>query len=206
MHSSPACARLAGIQHKKCATRRYTFTMDFKFATRTLILAIAGSSLAMPALAQWQWIDKDGRKVFSDRAPPADILQKNILKQPGSKTPPPPSGTDTGATAPVPAVTASAAPAGKASAPKFSGKDAQLEARKKEAEDLETAKKQAEEEKMAKARADNCERAKKGQATLKSGVRIALTNAKGEREFMDDAARAAETKRLQAIAESDCGK
>ncbi|CAM3316589.1 DUF4124 domain-containing protein [Polaromonas hydrogenivorans] len=179
--------------------------MDFKFATRTLILAIAGSSLAMPALAQWQWIDKDGRKVFSDRAPPADILQKNILKQPGSKTPSPPSGTDTGATAPAPAVLASA-PAGKASAPKFSGKDAQLEARKKQADDLEAAQKQAEEEKMAKARADNCERAKKGQATLKSGVRISVTNAKGERDFMDDAAKAAETKRLQAIAESDCGK
>ncbi|MEO8013514.1 MAG: hypothetical protein ABI642_05170 [Polaromonas sp.] len=90
--------------------------------------------------------------------------------------------------------------------PKLSGRDAELEARKKQADALEEGKKQAEAEKLAKARADNCERAKKGQATLKSGVRIALTNAKGEREFMDDAARSLETKRLQAIAESDCAK
>lgn len=86
----------------------------------------------------------------------------------------------------------------------LSGKDAELEARKKQADLLEEGKKQAEAEKLVKARADNCERAKKGQATLNSGVRIAITNAKGEREFMDDAARTAETKRLQAIAESDC--
>ena len=179
--------------------------MDFKFATRTLILAIASSSLALPVLAQWQWIDKDGRKVFSDRAPPAEIVQKNILKQPGSKSPAPAPGTDAGVTAQAPKVTAST-PAAKASAPKLLGKDIELEARKKQTDDLETAKKQAEEEKLAKARADNCERAKKGQATLKSGVRISVTNPKGEREFMDDTARTSETKRLQAIAESDCSK
>lgn len=191
------------IKIKKCRPQSYTFAMDFKFATRTLILAIAGSSLALPALAQWQWIDKDGHKVFSDRAPPVDIPQKSILKQPGSKIQPPAPGTDTGAAAPAPAVMASA-PANKAGTPKLSGKDAQLEARKKQADELEAANKLAEEEKLAKSRADNCERAKKGQATLKSGVRISVTNAKGEREFMDDTARAAENKRLQAIAESDC--
>ena len=40
--------------------------------------------------------------------------------------------------------------------------------------------------------------------TLDSGVRIARTNEKGEREFMDDAARAAEAKRTQDIIASDC--
>ncbi|CAN5382463.1 hypothetical protein BH10PSE16_BH10PSE16_41990 [soil metagenome] len=175
--------------------------MDFKFATKTLILAIASSALALPAMAQWQWIDKDGHKVFSDRAPPADIPQKNILKQPASKIPPPAPGTDIGMAAPA---AMASAPANKASAPKLSGKDAELEARKKQADELEAAKKLAEEEKLAKSRADNCERVKKGQATLNSGIRISVTNAKGEREIMDDAARAAENKRLQAIAESDC--
>ena len=34
------------------------------------------------AMAQWQWLDKDGRKVFSDRPPPQDIAQDKILKQP----------------------------------------------------------------------------------------------------------------------------
>jgi hypothetical protein len=40
------------------------------------------ASFAVTALAQWQWIDKDGRKVYSDRSPPSDIPEKNILKMP----------------------------------------------------------------------------------------------------------------------------
>jgi len=175
--------------------------MDFKFLTRTLVLALAGNVLTIPALAQWQWLDKDDRKVFSDRPPPPDIPQKSILKEPGFKVPGTPQGVAAGTPAP-----AASAPVAKASMPTLSGRDAELEARKKQADALEVGKKQAEAEKLAKARADNCERAKKGQATLKSGVRIALTNAKGEREFMDDAARSEETKRLQAIAESDCAR
>lgn len=168
--------------------------MNFKFAPKNLILAVAGSSFALAAMAQWQWIDKDGRKVFSDRAPTADIAQNKILKQPGSK-----------ATSAAPASTAVlVAPASKAGGTKLSGKDAQLEARKKQADDEEVAKKKVEEEKLAKAKADNCERAKKGLVTFQSGVRISVTNAKGEREFMDDNARTAESKRLQSIASSDC--
>lgn len=189
---------------KNARTQSYTREMDFKFAaSRTLMLALLSSSFALTALAQWQWIDKDGRKVFSDRAPPADVQEKNILKHPGGMK----------QTAAVPAsegvagaIPAASSPAGKASAPRLSGKDAQLEARKKQAEDEEEAKKKLEEEKTAKARADNCERAKKGLASIQSGVRLSVANATGEREFMDDNARATEAKRLQAISESDCKK
>ena len=172
--------------------------MDLKFLTRTVILAMAGSALAIPALAQWQWLDKDGRKVFSDRPPPADIPQKSILNEPGAKALNPAPGVAAPVAAPVAAA--------KASMPRLSGKDAELEARKKQADAQEETRKLAETEKRAKAMQDNCERAKKGQATLRSGVRIALTNAKGEREFMDDAARTVEIKRLQAIAQSDCAQ
>ena len=180
-------------------TRGYTFTMNFKFLTRSVVLAMAGSVLTIPALAQWQWLDKDGRKVFSDRPPPADIAQKSILKEPGVKAP-----SSSQAVADGTPATAASAPAVKGSMPRLSGRDAELEARKKQADALEESKKQAEAEKLASAKADNCERAKKGQATLTSGVRIAITNAKGEREFMDDAARSVESRRLQAIAENDC--
>lgn len=177
--------------------------MNSKLPIKRLVLALAFSSFALSALAQWQWIDKDGRKVFSDREPPAEVLPKNILMQPGVKT-------TTSATASTPATPVSAAGVlaarSQASAPRLSGKDAQLEAKKKLAEDEEIAKKKAEEEVLAKARADNCERAKKGVLALQSGVRIATTSAKGEREFMDDAGRATEAKRLQAIAQTDCVK
>lgn len=176
--------------------------MDFKPAFKILILAIAGASFALSATAQWQWIDKDGRKVFSDRSPPSDIQEKDILKRPGG-------ASRTAAAAPrdgtaVPAVAAASAPAGKASAPKLSGKDTQLEAKKKQAEDAEAASKKAEEEKVAVAKTENCGRAKRGVASFDSGVRIATTNAKGEREIMDDKTRAAETRRLQDIVAADC--
>ena len=154
--------------------------MNAKLVLKNVFFVTIGGAFALTAWAQWQWIDKDGRKVFSDRSPPAEIQEKNILKRPGNHQLVP--------------VSASAAALSKASAPRLSGKDAQLEARKR----------QAEAEKIEKARADNCERARKGLASFQSGVRIAIINAKGEREIMDDNARALETKRLQGIADSDC--
>lgn len=177
--------------------------MDLKPVSRTLILALVSGTFALTAVAQWQWLDKDGRKVFSDRAPPSDIQEKNILKRPGGLKPAP--ALPAGDTAAAPAA-APSAPAPKASTPKLAGKDAQLEARKKQAEEDEAAKQKLAEEKVAKARADNCERATKAMANLQSGARVAVANAKGEREFMDDNTRATEIKRLQAISNSDCKK
>lgn len=168
--------------------------MNAKLALKNVFFVTIGGAFALTASAQWQWIDKDGRKVFSDRSPPAEIQEKNILKRPGNRQ-----------LAAVPASQSTSSPtAAKASAPKLPGKDAQLEARKKQAEEEDAVKRKAEEETIAKARADNCERARKGLASFQSGVRIAVTNAKGEREIMDDSARALETKRLQGIADSDC--
>ena len=174
--------------------------MDFKSFTRHLLLLVASTSCMHAALAQWQWIDKEGRKVFSDRAPPTEVPEKSILKQPGSKAPLPAADAD--------ATVAPASPlvANKSSAPKLLGKDAQLEARKKQTEDEDNAKKKAEDEKLAKSHADNCERAKKGLTAVQSGARLSVINAKGEREFMDDNERAKETKRLQGIADSECQK
>lgn len=177
--------------------------MQLKITPKHLLLLLAGWTFALSAAAQWQWVGKDGRKVFSDRPPPSDIQDKDILKQPGGRR---------GAKAavapaePAEAVSpvATAAPAAKANVPKISGKDAELETRKKKLEEEEAAKKKADDEKFAKARADNCERAKKAMVTMQSGVRISTTNSKGEREIMDDNARAAESKRLQAITDSDC--
>lgn len=153
----------------------------------------------MAASAQWQWIDKDGRKVFSDRAPPGDISDKSILKRPGARA------TPAGATAEPAAITAAApAPQETASAPKLSGVDKELAEKKKKAEEAEVAKRKAEEEKILKAKIENCARAKQAKTSFSSGVRIARTNAQGEREVMDDAARTAEVKRIQAVIDADC--
>lgn len=157
-------------------------------------LAVLSSGVA---LAQWQWVDATGRKVFSDTPPPESVAEKNILKRPGASA-------RASAAAP-PAATTPVPKHDGASAPQPSGRDDELEARKKQAEEAEKAKKKAEDERLSKARAENCERAKGAKATLNSGVRIATTNAKGEREIMDDAARAREAKRLDDIIRADCG-
>jgi hypothetical protein len=163
---------------------------------KLLRVTVLGLACALPALsfAQWQWIDKDGRKVFSDQSPPGDIPAKNIIKQPAVK----------GAAAAEAAASASQPKPAAPAVPKLSGKDQGLEDKKKRAEAAEAEKKKAEEEQAAQARADNCERSKRAKASFDSGVRIARINAKGEREYMDDAARAAETKRLEVIIASDC--
>ena len=165
------------------------------------VACAATISLPVSAWAQWQWVDKEGRKVFSDRPPPPDTPDKSILKQPGgrAKAAPAPAGVAAADTA-----TTAAAPTAAASAPRLSGKDKELEEKKKQAEAAEAAKRKAEEEKVIQARADNCTRAKQSKASLDSGTRIARSNAQGEREYLDDAARAAETRRVQGIIEADC--
>ncbi|MBW8723025.1 MAG: DUF4124 domain-containing protein [Polaromonas sp.] len=173
--------------------------MDLKFASRTLVLAVAGASFTIPALAQWQWIDKDGRKVYSDRSPPADIQEKDILKKPrGARMAAAPVASEEPAAETKPKTSTNA------NAPKLSGKDVQLETKKKQADEEEAAKKKADEEKVAAVKADTCERAKKGLSSIQSGNRVITTNAKGEREVLDDAAKAAETRRLQGIADNAC--
>jgi hypothetical protein len=168
-------------------------------ARATLALAFA---LTLPAAwAQWGWVDNSGRKVFSDTAPPASIPDKNIIKRPGN------SASPMAAAAPAEAAptggTTAAAPAAPAT-PKVAEKDAELEARKKQAEAAEEAKRKAEEQRIARARAENCERARKSKGALESGMRIVTTNAKGEREVLDDKARAAEMQRIESAIRSDC--
>ncbi|RYX91578.1 MAG: DUF4124 domain-containing protein [Comamonadaceae bacterium] len=152
-------------------------------------------------MAQWAWLDKDGRKVYSDRSPPAEILDKNILKRPAGSIRPAAPAPEAAATDPA---APASAPLARASAPKIAGKDPQLEARKKQAEDEEAAKKKAEEEKNARAKVENCARAKQSLTTLQSGIRVATVNAKGEREIFDDAKRAAETKKAQEAIATSC--
>jgi hypothetical protein len=172
-----------------------------------LFLAACACALPLVAAAQWQWVDKDGRKVFSDRPPPADTPQKNILKQPGNARLPvqaPAAQADPAAT---PVAAAAAAPAAAAaSAPKLSGKDKALEDKKKQADAADAAKKKADEEKFAQAKTENCARARQSKATLDSGHRIAQINQKGEKEFLDDKQREAEVKRVDALIARDCAK
>jgi hypothetical protein len=164
-----------------------------------LRLAVIGlaCSFAPLCFGQWMWVDKDGRKVFSDQAPGADVPAAKILRRPGIR----PAEAEAAAAA---ASTAQAASAD-ANAPKLTGKDKALEDKKKQAQAAEAEKKKAQEEEYAKMRADNCDRAKKSKTAVDSGMRLAQVNAKGEREIMDDAQRGAEAKRLDGVIARDCG-
>lgn len=154
--------------------------------------------MPLAASAQWQWIDKDGKKVFSDQAPPPDVPDKNIVRRAGA---PNPRAALPASTPAEPAV-AAALPA--ASGPRPAGVDKDLEDKARKAEDAEKARQATEAQKLAKAREDNCGRARQGKATFDSGIRVARVNAQGEREIMDDKARATEQRRLQSVIDSDC--
>jgi hypothetical protein len=155
--------------------------------------AVLGALLAVPAQAQWKWRDKNGQTQYSDLPPPPGIAESDILQRPAA------AQRVTRAAAPAASGAASGPPA---LAPK--GIDPELEAKRRKTEQEAAAKKKAEDEKVAIAKADNCLRAKAQARTLDSGMRIARTNEKGEREFLDDAGRAAEAKRAQDIIASDC--
>ena len=173
-----------------------------KLIQTLLVTALMGLSFA--ASAQWQWLDKDGRKVYSDRAPPSDIQEKNILKRPGNYKPPVAPAVDAGADAgPNPAASA-AAPALPASGAKQTPLEKELEAKKKQAQEAEVAKKKAAEEQATKNKVENCARAKQAKTTFESGARIGRTNAAGEREIMDDTAKAEELKRINGIIVREC--
>lgn len=168
-------------------------------AARLVLLALA-CTLPLAAAAQWQWVDKDGRKVFSDKMPPPDIPPERILKGPKGQMQ---------AVAPAPATTTAAAgdpaPAPAAGAmPRPAGKDAALEERKKQLAAAEAEKKKAADAKMAALRAENCNRAKSAKATYGTGVRLTRTDAKGETVFLDDNERAAEVKRMDEVIARDC--
>ncbi len=155
--------------------------------------------LSFSASAQWAWVDKDGKKVFSDLAPTADVPDKSIFKRPGRNVMAvAPAASDNATTEKTP----TAAHAG-ASKP-VTGVDKDLAARLKKTEQEQAIKKKADEERISKVKADNCARAKLAQKSLDSGVRVSRVNAQGEREILDDAARSAETKRLQGIVQSEC--
>mgnify|MGYP000577211778 CR=1 FL=1 len=168
----------------------------------SMVLALSLISLCGTAMAQWQWLDKDGRKVFSDRAPSPDVLEKDILKRPNVFAKPVAAAAKDAATGEAEASAAIPPVPRNAAAP--GALDKELEAKKKQAADAEVAKRKAEEDRVAKAKVENCNRAKQAKSSFESGTRISRTNASGEREVLDDTARAVELKHVQGIIDSEC--
>jgi hypothetical protein len=161
--------------------------------------ALLAASITTGAWAQWKWRDGSGRVQYSDLPPPAGVSEQQILQRPnGAGRAPAP------ATQPEAGASAAGVSANAASAPK--GTEPELEAKRRKAEEDEKAKKKAEEAKAQASKAENCARAQANMRALNDGMRMARVNAKGEREVLDDAARAAETKRTRDVMSTDCKK
>lgn len=164
---------------------------------RAFWLATALLLAVLPAHAQWKWKDSKGQTHVSDLPPPRDIPEKDVLQRPSDTARRPP--VSVGAAASAAAVAASAA--GADQKPRV---DPEIEARRTRAEQEQKTKAKAEEDRLAAQRAENCQRARQHLAGLDSGMRLARVNEKGEREVLDDKARAEESQRARQVIATEC--
>ena len=188
--------------HGFAAARRGATALAVPLALATLLMALSPT-----ADAQWRWRDKNGQVNASDRPPPKEVPDKDILSRPAAdarrsaaaaaQAAAPASGAEGTAAAPA----APAAPA--ASAPP-TALEREVQARKRSAEQEQAAKAKAEEERLSTQRAENCRAARGHLVALDSGQRISRTNDKGEREVLDDKGRADEQRRAREVVASDC--
>ena len=181
-----------------------------------MVSLICLSGAAYAQTSDWQWIDSNGRKVFSDRPPPPSPPVK-IIKRPGELAAPAvtPAAASPGAATPsdTPQEGTSNAPSNDEAKPvakqaepaqRTEGVDPELEAKKKAIEAEEARKEQEHAEKVAQAKKENCARARRALAVLQSGQVLSHTNDKGERGYMTDSTRQQELSRTQQAIASDC--
>lgn len=164
---------------------------NFSVRCGLVALALALASGAVLAQGIWKWRDKDGRVQISDRPPPNEVPEKDILQRPNS--------------ARVPVAALAASDAVSDAVPRV---DAGLEQKKTKAQveklAAEKAKKDAETATRNQARLETCQRARNYMQSLESGVRLGRTNDQGQREVFDDNARAAETARTSDTIKANC--
>ena len=158
-----------------------------------LLLALLATGL--PAWAQYKWKDSRGQVHASDLPPPRDIPDKDVLQRPGSGKRP---ALAPNASVAAPGAVASAAPLVKAPI------DAELEARRKRADEDSRQRARADEDRLAAQRSENCQRARQQLAMADCGQRLLRYNERGEPVVIDDAARADDAQAARRVMASDC--
>ena len=175
--------------------------MNLSLLSRWLIVVLGLAAAPGVSQAQniWKWRNAQGQLQVSDRPPPPDIPAANILQRPNVGTSRilmlPAADAASGPAAPAPTPGAASGP---------SRQETELEARRRKVQQERDAakkadddRKQADEERRKKQRAEDCTRIRSQLAALESGQRISRFNSLGEREVLDDQARAQETARLR---------
>lgn len=154
-----------------------------------LLAATALLACAALAQAQYMWVDEKGIKQLSDRAPPASVPLKNILKAP--------RGVASAANMPAEPPVLAAAAARPKGAPSLAERNADYNKRAKETAEREQKEKQ---EQQARAdKAENCESARATRQAIDSGVRISKIEKNGERGVMSEEQRAAEATKMDKV-------
>ncbi|MCO5100272.1 MAG: DUF4124 domain-containing protein [Burkholderiaceae bacterium] len=162
------------------------------------LLFVSPGSWAGP----WQWRDAQGRMVFSDRAPPADVLPSQILRSPEGGRPAASSSRPSSSSAAAAPIGSPAKDAAGAPPPAQSWVERERAFRQRIAEREENAAKERDKTELAALGKRACDDARSQVRTLESGVRVVTVNARGEPEPLDDSQRA---NRL-AIAKSDVAR
>lgn len=140
-----------------------------------LMLTFLGSLwFAAPTLAAtYKWTDANGEVHYSDQPPPPSVKGPVTVK---------PGKSSTNASGAAPAATDKAAPP---KAKTYIEQEAEFRKRQVEAAEREAEEKKKAEE--ASTKKQNCDQARAQLQGLQSGGRVTRTNAKGEREYLNDA-------------------
>jgi hypothetical protein len=168
-------------------------TLQVERTMNKIVLVLLAGVFSGAALAQqYKWVDKDGKVRYGD-VPPPGVKATPLRAPPGPSAPPPAPKAAAGKDKDKQARKGPLTPAEQEKA----FRERQEEARK-------AAEKSAQEEQQAAAKRENCERAKESLRTLESGQRVARTDAKGERYFLEDAQIAEETAKARQAVQQAC--
>ena len=151
---------------------------------RAIIFGLGVLFASAAAAQQYKWTDQNGKTQYGD-VPPPGVKAQRLKPPPGPAPAPSAAGKkdEKGA----------AKPLSPEAAYRKRQEDAQKENEKNEKAEQEAA-----------ARKENCARAQEQLRQLETGQRIARTDAKGERYFLDDAQVAQEMARTRQIVQQSC--
>ena len=131
----------------------------------------------------YKWVDSKGEVHYGDQPPPSNKTQKLNVDTPASNAP----------------------PAGESKAsPAKSMNDKEVEFRKRRIEAAEAQKKQDKETAESKQKQENCTNARGTLRALQEGGRLVKYDEKGERVYLDDAARKQSLEKAQKEVEAWC--
>ena len=151
---------------------------------RTLLLIALLGAAAAASAQQYKWVDKNGRVQYGD-SPPAGANATRLRVPSGAAAP-----------SPAPAAPASKGP--------LSPAEQEAEFRKRQEAAEKDREKQAKASQEAGQKKENCALARQHLRTLESGQRVARTDEKGERHFLEDAQIAQETAKARQSVQDWC--